>query len=197
MKTMSACLACGLVLAVAAPGRLPGHDDPPAEEKEPNLLVNGSFEEGPDPKTFVWFNEGATDIKGWTVSRGQLSYVSAYWQHADGKRSLDMHGGPGFGGIKQTFKTKKGQKYRVSFSLAGNPLGLVATKELGVSAAGKEEKFTFDTTGKTTTDMGWTNQAWDFVATGAETTLEFYTTMTEDGNCGPALDKVSVKPVEE
>jgi choice-of-anchor C domain-containing protein len=172
---------------------------PDDEDKEPNLLVNGSFEEGPDTGNmgFTWYNEAATDIKGWTVTRGQLSYIGSYWQHADGKRSLDMHGGPGFGGIKQAFKTKKGQKYRVTFSLAGNPLGKNPKKELGVSAAGKEEKFVFDATDKTIKDMGWTTQVWDFVATGDETTLEFRTLMTDDGDCGPALDKVSVKPVDE
>jgi choice-of-anchor C domain-containing protein len=184
----------GVVLLAARPA----DDEKKADkDKETNLLVNGSFEEGPEPGMFIWFNEGATDIKGWTVTRGQLSYVGSYWQHADGKRSLDMHGGPGFGGIKQAFKTVKGQKYRVSFSLAGNPEGMVSKKEIGVSAAGKEEKFTFDTKDKNRQDMGWSNQAWDFVTTESETTLEFYTTMTEDGTAGPALDNISVIAVKD
>jgi len=199
MRNTIAWLAGLVLLAVAfAPGSAK-QTAPDEEDKEPNLLVNGSFEEGPDTANmgFTWYNEGSTDIKGWTVTRGQLSYIGTYWQHADGKRSLDMHGGPGFGGIKQAFKTKKGQKYRVTFSLAGNPLGQNPKKDLGVSAAGKEEKFVFDTTDKTVKDMGWSTQVWDFVATGDETTLEFRTLMTDDGDCGPALDKVSVKPIDE
>jgi len=171
------------------------------EPKEVNLIVNGSFEEGPDPDQnpnhFLWFNEGATDLKGWTVTRGQLSYVGTYWEHADGKRSLDMHGGPGFGGIKQSFATKKGRKYRVVFSLAGNPEGTVPLKKLGVRAAGTEEQFVFDCTDKNRNDMGWATQAWDFVAKENKTTLEFFTLMTEDGNCGPALDNVSVVEVND
>jgi hypothetical protein len=91
----------------------------------------------------------------------------------------------------------KGQKYRVSFSLAGNCNGEVAEKKLGVKAAGKDEKFSFDTTGKSHTDMGWTTQLWDFTAIDKETTLEFYTLMDQDPNCGPALDNVSVVPVDE
>lgn len=168
------------------------------EEKETNLLVNGSFEEGPERNSggITWLNEGATDIKGWTVSRGQISYVGSFWQHADGKRSLDLHGNPGFGGIKQTFKTKKGQKYRVTFAMAGSPGGKNPKKELGVFAAGKEEKFIFDQTDKTPQDMGWTTQVWDFVATGDETTLEFRSLMTDDDTYGPALDKVSVAPAD-
>jgi choice-of-anchor C domain-containing protein len=166
--------------------------------RQTNLLINGSFEDGPDtnnPNQFVWLNEGDKQIKGWTVSQGQLSYVGAYWEHADGKHSLDMHGGPGFGGIKQTFATSKGQKYRVIFAMAGNPLGRVPVKKLGVRAAGQEVEFIFDSTGKTVQDMGWTTQVWDFVAKDANTTLEFVTRMTDDGECGPALDKVSVAPV--
>ena len=77
-------------------------------------------------------------------------------------------------------------------SLAGNPAGSVALKKLGVKAADKEEEFTFSTEGKSTTDMGWATQVFNFTATGAETTLELYTLMNEDPNCGPALDHVSV-----
>jgi choice-of-anchor C domain-containing protein len=199
MKNFVASLATLLLVASSFALSWSTQDDKADEEKQPNLLVNGSFEEGPDPgpRGVTWFNEGATDIKGWTVTRGQISYVSTMWQHADGKRALDLHGSPGFGGIKQTFKTKKDQKYRVTFAMAGSPGGRVAKKELGVSAAGKEEKFVFDSTDKNAKDMGWATQVWDFVATDDETTVEFYTLMTEDENFGPALDKVSVAPVTD
>src|SRR5437867_488840 len=78
MTTKIACLTTLLVLATL------GFDDAKKEnaadkDKEENLLVNGSFEDGPDPnKTnlgFVWLNEGSKELKGWTVTRGQLSYV--------------------------------------------------------------------------------------------------------------------------
>jgi len=200
MKTLMACLASLLLVAASFEPTSFWQDDKADEEKETNLLVNGSFEEGPDPapQGVAWFDEGATDIKGWTVTRGRISYVSTLWQqHADGKRGLDLHGNPGFGGIKQTFKTKKDQKYRVTFAMAGSPGGKVAKKELGVSAAGKEEKFVFDSTDKNSKDMGWATQVWDFVATDGETTLEFYTLMTDDENFGPALDKVSVAAVTD
>ena len=45
--------------------------------------------------------------------------------------------------------------------------------------------------------MGWTTQVWDFVARDTKTTLELVTLMAEDGNCGPALDNVSVTPVDD
>jgi choice-of-anchor C domain-containing protein len=169
------------------------------QDKEADLIVNGSFEEGTDPGEQGWkpLDKGSKDIKGWEVTRGQIDYISSYWEHAEGKRSIDLHGSPGYGGIKQTFKTKKGQKYRLTFALAGNPVGTTAEKKLGVKVGDKEEEFLFNTEGKTTDNMGWATQVLDFTATNSETTLEFYTLMKEDPNCGPALDNVSVAPSKE
>jgi choice-of-anchor C domain-containing protein len=185
MGKLTACLAA-LLLGLAASARV--------EEK--NFLVNGSFEDGPDPEAFKSLDEDATDIKGWVVSRGQIDYIGTHWKHADGKRSLDLGGSPGFGAVKQTFDTTKGQKYRVTFSLAGNPAGMVPVKKLGVKAAGKKEFFEFDTTGKSTDDMGWVTKTWEFTAEDARTTLEFFNAMTEDPFAGPALDNVSVVAVK-
>jgi choice-of-anchor C domain-containing protein len=168
----------------------------PALEKPVNLLVNGSFEEGQDTDRFISLNEGSKDIKGWVVTRGQIDLVGPYWPAADGKYSIDLHGSPGYGGIKQTFVTRKGQRYRVTFSFAGNPEGRVAEKKMGVSAAGQKEEFTFDASGKTKEDLGWVTKKWEFKADGKETTLEFYTLMTDDENCGPALDNVSVIEID-
>ena len=44
-----------------------------------------------------------------------------HWKAGDGNRAIDLHGSPGFGGIKQTFKTVEGRRYRVSFLMAGSP----------------------------------------------------------------------------
>lgn len=162
-----------------------------------NILVNGGFEEGPDPDGFKPLDKDSIDIKGWTVTRAQIDYVGTYWKAAGGQRSLDLHGSPGLGGISQTFKTMPGRKYRVTFMLAGNPEGSVPKKKMGVKAAGKEAEFEFDTTGKSKEDMGWVKKTWEFTATASETTLEFYTLMTEDESCGPTLDEVSVVAVKE
>jgi len=167
------------------------------EKKSDNLIVNGSFEMGPEAGEFKPLDKDSTEIKGWTVTRAQIDYIGTYWQHAKGEHSLDLHGSPGIGGIAQTFKTKKGQKYRVTFALAGNPEGAVAKKKLGVKAAGKQAEFEFDTTGKTKADMGWVKKTWDFTADADETTLEFFSLMTEDEACGPCLDDVSVVEIKE
>jgi choice-of-anchor C domain-containing protein len=163
------------------------------QPKPVNLLVNGSFEEGPEVKDYLPLDKGSTQIKGWTVTRGQIDYVGTFWRAAHGKRSIDLHGSPGFGGIQQTFATKKGQRYRVTFSLAGTPQRGV--KRMAVRAAGKKAAFRCDGTTTSSAKMGWTVHTWEFVAAGAKTTLEFHTLETEDPNAGPVLDNVSVVAV--
>jgi choice-of-anchor C domain-containing protein len=195
MKAQFAALAVVLVLA-PAPIAYVGTQAHSAPAIEKSLLVNGSFEEGPATDKWVPLNEGSKAIKGWVVTRGQIDHVGAYWKAADGKCSIDLHGSPGLGGIQQTFATKKGQKYRVTFAFAGNPEGQVPMKKMGVSAAGQKEEFTFDATGKKMDDMGWEMKKWEFKADGKETTLEFYTLMTDDTSCGPALDNVSVIEID-
>lgn len=157
------------------------------------LVVNGSFEDGPDVDSWLPVDKGADTIKGWTVTRAQIDYIGPYWQAGDGKRSLDLHGSPGFGGIKQTLKVKKGKTYTVTFLMAGTPSGTPIEKSLWVEAAGAKKKFSFDATGKTNEEMGWKKVSWEFTADADEVDLEFSTAETEQENCGPALDHVSVK----
>ncbi len=158
-----------------------------------NLITNGSFEIGPDPGGYLPLNPGSTAITGWTVTRDQIDYT-AYWVDADGDRSLDLNGSPGVGGIAQTFSTIAGQQYLVSFALAGNTYSGTPIRQLGVSAAGQSEVFSFDTTGFSDDNMGWVNKTWVFTATASTTTLEFYSLSIEPENAafGPALDNVSV-----
>jgi choice-of-anchor C domain-containing protein len=170
-------------------------------ERARNLLVNGSFEEGPEiPKggTSIILENGSTALPGWVVTLGDIEVVdSSYWKTADGKRSLDLNGN-GPGAISQTFKTKKGQKYRVRFALAGStPDAARSPKEsrLQVSVGGKTKEFTFDVTGKTRDNMGWVRKTWEFTAEADKTTLEFVS-LTE-GDVGPALDDVVVVAIRE
>jgi choice-of-anchor C domain-containing protein len=168
-------------------------------EKSRNLLVNGSFEEGPDiPKVgdaFIQLENGSTALTGWVVSQGNINVVdSSFYRAADGKRSLDLNGSMP-GAIRQTFNTKKGQKYRVTFALAGNTDAEPKEKKFQISTGGKTAAFTFDTTGKTRNDMGWVSKSWEFTAAADKTTLEFLS-LTE-GHAGPALDDVVVVAIRE
>jgi choice-of-anchor C domain-containing protein len=165
-----------------------------AEGRRPqgkNLLVNGSFEEGPESTAdgYRTLQKGSTAIKGWQVTQGDIDHIGPFWQAADGQRSLDLNGLTR-GGIAQTFKTIKGRRYRVTFSLAGNPIEGGGERKLLVSAAGKSAEFVFDSRNKAVHDMGWVSKTWEFIAVADQTTLEF-ASLTE-GASGPALDNVSV-----
>jgi choice-of-anchor C domain-containing protein len=165
----------------------------PKPIKRDNLLTNGSFEDGPAVDRWLAVNAGSKEIKGWVVTRAQIDVVGSHWKAADGKRSLDLHGSPGKGGVSQTFGTKVGRTYVVTFSFAGNPEGSGVPKVLGVSAAGKETSFTFETKGKTLKDLGWVKKTWKFKAVKDRTTLELWSmTKGEDASCGPVIDNVVV-----
>jgi choice-of-anchor C domain-containing protein len=183
VKAIASLLCLTVVcLAVAAP----------APRLKPNLLKNGSFEEGRNFNSYIGVSPGGTDVTHWVVTRGGIDIVDRYWKAAHGNRSIDLHGSPGFGGIQQTFKTTPGKSYSVTFSLAVNPDRSFPKKTMGVSAAKQSAEFTFDGTGKTLQDPGWVRKNWKFTATEKETTLELYTLMKNDDACGPIIDDVSV-----
>jgi len=82
--------------------------------------------------------------------------------------------------------------------MAGNPDGGPTIKTMDVSAIGgttQTQAFSFDITGKSRAQMGWTPHEWTFVADADLTTLRFMSTTIDTPGWGPALDMVSVVPV--
>ena len=167
------------------------------------LIVNGSFEDGPDPDPGAWLmlSPGSTDIVGWEVTREGIDYKGTFWVASDGDRSLDLDNSPGFGGVMQTFTTTPGVNYLVTFDMAGNPyqgLNGPNIKHMAVTAAGQSDDFPFDVTGHSFGDMGWVTHSWQFTANSNSTTIEFYSLDSfaggYSGSCGPTLDNVSVVP---
>jgi choice-of-anchor C domain-containing protein len=171
-------------------------------------FTNGSFETGIAPGSFTSLNGGdSTSITGWTVGGSApdaVDYIGSYWVAADGSKSLDLNGLIA-GSISQTFTVTNGQAYRVTFQLAGNPDGGPQPKTLDSTTT-----FTlfspppFDSSGHSTSNMGWTTYSFDFVANSNSETLTFTsTTTTPSGNgtypfaFGPALDNVSVTAIPE
>jgi choice-of-anchor C domain-containing protein len=167
----------------------------PLAPPSPNLLVNNTFEDGPDvPGEYRPVQPGSTEVVGWRVTRGQIDIINSP-SAADGLRFIDLHGSPGYGGIAQTFRSKRGQRYRVSFSLAGPQDAEVPVKRMVVAAAGQSREFSCDSTGHSREDMGWDVKRWEFTATSDQTTLEFRTLEDKDPYHGPCLDDVSVSAV--
>ena len=152
---------------------------------------NGSFETGTgDPGASTQLNAGSTVLTGWTITTGSIDWIGSLWTSQSGARSLDLSG-VGAGAISQTLATRIGKKYDVSFYLAGNPLAAPAVKTLTVSATGGAPvTYTFDTTGRSVTSMGWTAKTYTFHATSTSAVLTF--TSVTNTNAGPALDNVVV-----
>jgi choice-of-anchor C domain-containing protein len=173
-----------LLLSVAVAAPVPG------AFRNRNLITNGSFEDGPKCELICGLKDGSTDLPGWTVTRGAVDYVGPFWEHAEGKRSVDLHGSPGFGGVKQSVKLTEGVKYTLTFSLAVSPHAADPKKKMAVEVDGAKTEFAIDGTGKGA--MTWETQSLTFTAGKTDTVIEFYTLETEDGNCGPALDDVKL-----
>jgi choice-of-anchor C domain-containing protein len=165
------------------------------------FFVNGSFESATvdpasNPIGFVGLNAGDKSITGWVVERDDIDYIGAYWQAANGVRSIDLDGlHPG--SISQTFDTAIGSTYRVGFDLAGNPDGPPSIKRLRVSAGNEAAIFQFDVDGHSRDRMGYEHHFFVFEATSSQSTLAF--SSLTDPNAplpafGPALDNVTVSP---
>ena len=158
------------------------------------LGMNGSFEDGTDPGSYVTLNPGDTDITDWTIVSGTVDYIGTYWTAFEGSRSIDMSGTEA-GSISQTFTTVVGATYEVTFDMAGNPDGEQGMKTMDVMATGgSTQDYSFDTTGKTTGDMGWLPKVYEFTATETDTELTFIS--TTDSAYGPALDNVVITETE-
>lgn len=142
----------------------------------------------------------SVEIRGWVVTRGQIDVLQesgGQQKAAHGKRALDLHGSPGLGGIEQAFATKAGKRYKVTFSMSGNPGREYRSVQMAVRAAGKKDVFEFDMTGVTLDDLKWETKTWEFTAADAITILEFRTAMTKAHPFGgPLLDVVKVVAVD-
>ena len=171
-----------------------------------DMIQNGSFEIGPAPGTHITLPQGSTAIPNWTVigsgvtvALDSIDYIGTTWVASDGHRSLDLNGYYGTGGVEQIISTTPGNSYVVTFDMAGNPDNVPTIKTMDVLAIGsttQSQSFTFNITGHTRQNMGWTAEHWTFVANAANTTLQFMSTVTGSNNAwGPALDNVSVVPV--
>ena len=162
---------------------------------------NGSFELGTiSPCNTFNIPAGSTIITGWTVSVGNIDWEGSPvpacgWQPSNGNNSLDLVGTGGVGGVQQTFDTVPGTTYQVLFDMAGNYGAPPVIKPLAVTINGVTSNFTFDTTGRSFSNMGWTTHTLTFVATSTSSTIDFVSNVTASGgtlNAGAALDNVRI-----
>jgi choice-of-anchor C domain-containing protein len=164
-----------------------------------SIVANGSFEDGlSNIGKFTTITSGLTN---WTISSGNVDYIGSYWLASNGSRSLDLNGSSiPTPTVSQAVSLTGGQQYLLSFDMAGNPDGGPLTKSLtvAVGTALPSQSVTFDSTGKTTTAMGWITKSFLFTApsTGSYA-LSFKSDVTDPCCYGPALDNVSISAVPE
>jgi choice-of-anchor C domain-containing protein len=159
--------------------------------QEGTALANRSFENGADPAESIEVKPGSPAIEGWTVVGGSVNYVGRKWQPSQGTRSIAL---PCGSGISQMLKVEPDYDYEIRFSMAGDPAAAPARKALVVRFDGQEHTFTFDTTGRSAADMGWTTRSWVFRAQDASAELAF---LSPKGECSvPAVDNVRIEAVE-
>jgi choice-of-anchor C domain-containing protein len=154
-----------------------------------SLVVNGSFEAGPDPDVMMRLEVGSTAMPGWTVTRNGIDYCGTCWQAANGARSLGLNGAAP-GGVAQSIATVPGGEYTVRFSMIGDAFSNPILKHMRVMAAGQSQDYEVDAGHAWPWDMGWLERTFVFEATASSTLLEFMS--LDSGDQGPTLDSVVV-----
>jgi choice-of-anchor C domain-containing protein len=151
-------------------------------------FTNGNFEMGSGPE--VRF-PGDTGVTGWTILPHSIDWTHiSYWQPYDGSYSVDLSGNDA-GGIEQAFDTIAGREYTVAFYMAGSVEGPPTVKHLEVIASGNlSRNYTFDVTGRSTSNMGWTRRIYNFTAASPTTTLSFLS--HDPTSHGPFIDAITV-----
>jgi len=139
--------------------------------------------------TISAFNNSS--IAGWQVVSGSVDYIGTYWVASAGQRSLDMNGLTQGTIGQQLTGLVAGQKYTITFDMAGNPDGAPTDKTLSAIAANAgSNSYTFNTTSLTHSIMGWKQFSFVFTADGTSDWLSF--SSTTPGAFGPALDNVTI-----
>ncbi|MGW6457154.1 choice-of-anchor C family protein [Streptomyces sp. NPDC055078] len=187
-------VARSLVVAAVAAGLLAASS--PAAPAAPSAAAvsrfdDGSFEYPTAPANSFTTVAGGQSIGPWKVTAGAVDLIGAgFWQAAEGDQSVDLNAAQP-GAVAQTFSTIAGRTYTVTYALAANPAGGPAVKTGRVVVDGQNfQDFSFDSTGKTLTAMGYVQRQVTFVANAPTTTLGFASTVA--GAYGPVIDDVRV-----
>ncbi len=156
-------------------------------------ITNGSFELGTNPgATFSTLAAGSGAITGWTVGGFGVDYIGGYWNASDGVRSVDLSA-LSAGGVSQNITTVAGQKYKVTFDMAGNPDGGLGNRIMVITSNGFNPQINNFTVGaaNTKTNMGWQSMSYMFTA-GPGTVTNIAFASDEYNPYGPALDNVGI-----
>ena len=183
-------LACAGLFALAATGA------------RANLLANAGFELPSAPVGgFVSFNNGATNITGWTVIGNEVSLVSTTFaqngvtfQAQEGGQWLDLagNGANASEGVSQAVPTTAGRSYQLSYYIGnttgGGVFGTTSTVNVAINGL---QAFGDTNSAVNASALTWQQVTHTFVATGAFTTLAFLNADPGSDNSN-GLDNVSL-----
>ncbi|WP_182866130.1 putative Ig domain-containing protein [Rhodopirellula sp. JC639] len=156
-----------------------------------SLILNGDFEEGPDPGLSTTYNVGTNDLVGWMVTGTAIDLLGDAWfPAASGTRSVALANESGAGGISQSFFTAPGQTYEVSFDLSGIEAdGALNLMQVTVA----DKNLQFGITHSPAGEVRWQRETFRFTASETFSTLDFRS-LNQTGS-GPAVDNVKVQLV--
>lgn len=156
-------------------------------------VINGSFENGPNPVLSVEIETGSTNIVGWTILSGNIDYSSARWKAADGHRSIDINGSNAGCIAQEIDGFEPNQYYELSFGLAINPESSPTSASVVVEIDSVANRFYVTKTGsKTTPD--WSRHRIQFRATQPKSPLRI--TSLTGGWAGALLDSFQIRPIQ-
>jgi choice-of-anchor C domain-containing protein len=159
-----------------------------------NLIVNGGFEQGNYiGGPFVMLGPNSTTLPGWQVgSEGGVRWCdSSMVSPAEEQRSLELNE-QSPSSIAQSVATTIGASYRLRFAFAGDPYGLAPIRTMSVFVGATRRDFEFNILGFSFSNMGWREEAIDFVAAGSSTLIRFQS--TSPSFAGPFIDQIILEP---
>lgn len=211
---LSVCLLIvGAPAAVAAPGATSGSfaaaptgtpaaptgsATPAPAPPAGSLVATGGFEPPDVDEVSGYDTYTSVDhphVGGWTITAGSVDLIGAGWEDAiEGKQYVDLNGNDGDGTaatLTQTLATTEGHRYRLQFSLAGNPHGDPPVKNLDVQLADTRKSFTVEA--GTGDQLDWRTEQFEADACSSSSALTF--TSRTEGQRGPLIDAVTVVDV--
>lgn len=157
-----------------------------------NLITNGSFE-SVSQRAGTW--SIYSSLAGWQVdTNGVEVRNNVYGEAFDGANFVELDTKKN-SAISQTFATVAGQSYSVSFYYSPRMQVPLNSNDIIVSLNGATQ-LTATGSGQHQSGNVWKEYSFDFIATGASSTLKFAAGGVSN-SFGGSLDKVSVSAVPE
>jgi choice-of-anchor C domain-containing protein len=184
----------GVAISVPVDAQAPAFAASTSSGASGNVVVNGSFERPVVcPGQFNEYDRSSTAITGWVVGGNSVDLVChTYFAAAAGRQSIDLAGSTS-GSVSQGVATTPGDRYTLTWHMAGNTNCGQTVKTMHVLWNGKlVDAPSFNMTGRNNAQMGWVKRSLSVTAVSATSTIEFADATPDHCECGATLDNVSL-----